>query len=136
MLCLIWMSIIYMMSAMPGDVSGAQSGSITELILSVISCFAAEGAQRISPDTIETIVRKGAHMAEYAILFLLYRRALILSGAKRPGITALCMCAGYAATDEMHQGFVDGRGPSMIDVMIDTAGACVACCGAWLKEKL
>jgi VanZ family protein len=28
----------------------------------------------------------------------------------------------YAATDEFHQGFVDGRSPKAMDVCIDTAG--------------
>lgn len=29
----------------------------------------------------------------------------------------------YAMTDEFHQGFVAGRTPKVMDVMIDTAGA-------------
>ena len=65
-------------------------------------------------------------MAEYAVLFLLYRRALFLSGARRPGIAALLMSACYAATDEWHQGFVADRNPSPIDVGIDTLGAAIA----------
>ena len=28
----------------------------------------------------------------------------------------------YAASDEFHQGFVAGRGPSIVDVTIDSAG--------------
>ena len=31
-LCAAWMAFIFMMSAMPGDVSGEQSGFVTELI--------------------------------------------------------------------------------------------------------
>ena len=81
------------------------------------------GGADIPQDIVHLIVRKGAHMAEYAVLFALYRRALRLSGARRPGVLALVLCAAYAATDEMHQGFVAGRGPSAVDVAIDTAGA-------------
>lgn len=120
-LCAVWMGVIFIMSAMPGDVSGAQSGMITRLIASVLVLL--PGGGRILQDTVHLLVRKGAHMAEYAVLFALYRRALRLSGARRPGMTALVMCAAYAATDEMHQGFVAGRGPSLVDVAIDTAGA-------------
>lgn len=120
-LCAVWMGVIFIMSAMPGDVSGAQSGMITRLIASVLVLL--PGGGRIPQDTVHLLVRKGAHMAEYAVLFALYRRALRLSGARRPGMTALVMCAAYAATDEMHQGFVAGRGPSPVDVAIDTAGA-------------
>ena len=35
----------------------------------------------------------------------------------------------YAVSDEFHQGFVAGRGPSVVDVMIDSAGVIA---GAWL----
>ena len=31
-LCVLWMMVIFMMSEMPGDVSGAQSGFVTELV--------------------------------------------------------------------------------------------------------
>ena len=120
-LCAVWMSVIFAMSAMPGDVSGAQSGMIVRLIEGVLSLL--PGGADIPQDIVHLIVRKGAHMAEYAVLFALYRRALRLSGARRPGVLALVLCAAYAATDEMHQGFVAGRGPSAMDVVIDTAGA-------------
>jgi VanZ family protein len=38
--------------------------------------------------------------------------------------TTICML--YAATDEFHQGFVDGRSPKVMDVLIDTAGGLTA----------
>ena len=38
-------------------------------------------------------------------------------------LTALPFCLLYAATDEMHQLFTDGRCGSPIDVMIDFSGA-------------
>ena len=120
-LCAVWMGVIFIMSAMPGDVSGAQSGMIVRLIEGVLLLL--PGGADIPQDIVHLIVRKGAHMAEYAVLFALYRRALRLSGAMRPGVLALVLCAAYAATDEMHQGFVAGRGPSTMDVVIDTAGA-------------
>ena len=124
---LAWMGVIFMMSAMPGDVSGAQSGKLAHLALKAIALlFGEHAAAGISPEAINLLVRKGAHMAEYAILFLLYRRALHESGARRPGLAALCLCACYAATDEGHQAFVAGRGPSVADVCIDTLGAALA----------
>ena len=124
---LAWMGVIFMMSAMPGEVSGAQSGRIAQLALRAIALlFGEDAASGVSPDVINLLVRKGAHMAEYAILFLLYRRALHASGARRPGLAALCLCACYAATDEFHQAFVAGRGPGVADVGIDTLGAALA----------
>ena len=124
---LAWMGVIFMMSAMPGDVSGAQSGRIANLALRAMAfLFGEDAAAGVSPDVINLLVRKGAHMTEYAVLFLLYRRALHVSGARRPGLAALCLCACYAATDEGHQAFVAGRGPSVADVCIDTLGAALA----------
>ncbi|MEP6910593.1 MAG: VanZ family protein [Actinomycetota bacterium] len=64
----------------------------------------------------DTILRKGAHTAEYAILGALLLRAL--------GRNSLALAAGvvYAASDEFHQHFVRGRHGSPIDVAIDTVG--------------
>ena len=127
LLCLIWMGVIYLMSAMPGDISGEQSGLIVNLALGMIRfLFGQEAAASVSVDLISFLVRKAAHMAEYAVLFLLYRRALALSGVRHPYITALAMSACYAATDEWHQGFVADRGPSAVDVGIDTLGSSIA----------
>ena len=127
LLCAIWMGVIYWMSAMPGDISGDQSGMIVDLIRTVIRwAFGAQAAEAVSADTIGFLVRKAAHMTEYAVLFALYWRALSLSGARHPGFVALVMSACYAATDEWHQGFVADRNPSPIDVGIDTLGAAVA----------
>ena len=52
-----------------------------------------------------------------------YQAVLIRGGAI---VLALIVCALYAASDEFHQCFSDGRGPSPIDVMIDTVGASIA----------
>ncbi len=121
-LCFIWMAAIFFMSAMPGDVSGEQSGMVAEIVEEVLEELGVSYPAS-SPVSLELLVRKGAHMTEYAILFFLYRRALRLSGAKRPGLFALALCALYAASDEFHQMFTEDRGPSPVDVAIDTAGA-------------
>jgi len=138
---LIWMGVIYLMSAMPGEVSGEQSGTLVRVILGAVSLvFGEEFASGVPLETIHLLIRKAAHMTEYAILFALYRRALKLSGAKRPGIAALLMSAAYATTDEWHQGFVADRGPSIVDVGIDTLGAAamwglISVCGK-IKEGI
>lgn len=121
-LCAAWMALIFFMSAMPGDVSGEQSGTIVDLLLGALET-AGVAQEAIDPAMLELLLRKGAHMTEYAVLFVLFFRALRLSGARHPGLTALLMSAAYAATDEFHQMFSEGRGPSPVDVLIDTAGA-------------
>lgn len=131
--CALWMGVIFFMSAMPGEVSGDQSEGIVGIILAAVEAVAGGGIRSISPDRLEWFVRKGAHMAEYAVLFLLYRRALGLSGVRLPGLCAFVMCVLYASTDEYHQRFVPGRGPAAADVMIDAAGSGLA--AAWMQIK-
>ena len=65
----------------------------------------------------DTILRKGAHMLEYAILGALLLRAI------RRETPALLAGIAYAITDEIHQHFVAGRHSSPVDVAIDSAGA-------------
>ena len=132
----LWMGVIFAMSAAPGDVSGEQSGMLTQIMLSMLRLLPGGLEERIAPDMLELLVRKGGHMAEYAVLFGLYRRAMRLSGARRPGIAALAMCAAYAGTDEFHQSFVDGRGPAVTDVGIDITGACAAWALIRIRESM
>ena len=132
---LCWMAVIFIMSAMPGDVSGAQSGFVTQIVMRVLALVT--GGAQIDAQAAELLIRKAAHMAEYAVLFWLMLRGLRFEGVRRPMLTALLLCAGYACTDELHQSFVGGRGPSPVDVMIDTAGAAVmmAACALALYMK-
>ena len=67
----------------------------------------------------DTVLRKGAHMAEYAILGALLLRAL---GRELP---ALAVGLAYAISDEIHQHFVSGRHASPVDVLIDTVGVAI-----------
>jgi VanZ family protein len=64
----------------------------------------------------DTILRKCAHVTEYAILGLLLARAL---GRETPAFLA---GVAYAITDEIHQRFVSGRHASPVDVAIDSVG--------------
>lgn len=123
----LWMGVIFLMSAAPGEVSGEQSGLIVRVLLAIRGFLFGEAA--LSPDALnllELLVRKAAHMGEYAVLALLDLYALRKNGARRPACTALLLCALFAAGDELHQAFVPDRGPSPVDVAIDTCGALLA----------
>jgi VanZ family protein len=82
----------------------------------------------ISPRTIAQVhllVRKAAHVAEYAILSgLLFRalRGVVGSFWRRAGI-AFVPALIFAAADEYHQSFVPSRTSSLGDICIDYAGA-------------
>jgi VanZ family protein len=65
----------------------------------------------------DTVLRKLAHTAEYAILGGLILRAV------RSAPAAMLLASAYAITDEVHQAFVTGRHGSSLDWLIDTAGA-------------
>lgn len=65
----------------------------------------------------DLLLRKLAHLTEYAIL-----GALLLRATRRPWV-ALGLTAVYAASDEVHQHFVEGRHGAPLDVAIDTVGA-------------
>jgi VanZ family protein len=69
--------------------------------------------------TWDYVLRKCAHVTEYAIFAALLVRAL---GREVP---AFLVAVGYAVTDEIHQHFVRGRHASPIDVAIDAVGATI-----------
>ncbi|MCU1330876.1 MAG: putative rane protein [Bryobacterales bacterium] len=84
---------------------------------------------RVAPDTLDRInliVRKLAHIAEYAVFGGLLARTqprLERRLAMRCWRPALVFAAFYALTDEWHQVYVVGRGPSLIDWSLDCLGA-------------
>lgn len=66
--------------------------------------------------TWDLVLRKAAHITEYAILGALLMRAL-----DRPAVAAT-LATAYAATDELHQHFVAGRAGTLVDVAVDGVG--------------
>lgn len=72
----------------------------------------------------DLIFRKIAHMAEYFILVYLLFKAYNETGIKlKPALFfAAFISIAYAISDEWHQGFVEGRTASNIDVIIDSVG--------------
>lgn len=76
----------------------------------------------VGPDlgTFDLILRKCAHALEYGVLYVLWARAL---GQPLPAIAISLL---YAASDEFHQTFVDGRHGTPVDVGIDAIGMAIA----------
>jgi VanZ family protein len=98
----------------------------------LIFAFSAQPNLRFVADqNLDFLVRKAGHMGVFGILALLLWRALAGTTAWRwPWAWALAVTVLYAATDEIHQGFVAGRHESAVDVGIDAAGALIAVVGA------
>ena len=78
----------------------------------------------------DLLLRKIAHLTEYAVLGALLARALA-----RPQLAlAILLGALYAVTDEVHQHFVRGRHAAWYDVLIDTIGVTVGVL-AWRQAR-
>ena len=107
----LWASLIFYLSSIPGLTTGL---GIYDLIL-----------------------RKFAHIFEYFFLtYLLYRA---WKSTKKFLSFSFFLFYGaflsflYAISDEIHQSFVPGRGPSIIDVFIDSIG--IILCLIILKRR-
>jgi VanZ family protein len=85
----------------------------------VIFTFSSIPSLNSGLGTWDTVLRKAAHLTEYAILGALLVRAL---GRELP---AFLVGVAYAATDEVHQHFVRGRHASPADVLIDAVGIAI-----------
>ncbi|HEX2232451.1 MAG TPA: VanZ family protein [Thermoleophilaceae bacterium] len=97
------------------------------LLMAVIFFFSAQPDLNSGLGLLDTIGRKLIHFAEYALLAVLWWRALRTKlDDRRAALAGFVVTALYAATDEFHQSFVEGRAGSPIDWAIDCAGAAVA----------
>jgi VanZ family protein len=101
----------------------------------LIFAFSAQPDLRFaSQDTVDFVVRKAGHMFVFGVLAILLWRALGSAGQKRAMPWSWLLTALYAASDEFHQSFTNGRHPSPVDVGIDCVGATIALgvVAAWL----
>jgi VanZ family protein len=72
---------------------------------------------------LEFIIRKSAHVTEYAVLTWLWLVNIQATALKRyTFIISPVMVMVYAASDEWHQSFITGRTGHAIDVAVDSIG--------------
>jgi len=132
-------AMIFFFSSQDGAESSRLSGSVTQWLLThLVPGFSSmsRAARRAFLLRWSGIVRKAAHFMEYALLGLsltVFLHYLLRDASKRVvGLSAWGLSAFYACTDELHQCFVDSRGPAVMDVGIDSAGALVGVLAALL----
>lgn len=81
------------------------------------------------------VLRKFVHVFEFGILTMLLWRAIRVTwtsvSRNRLALIAFAAAFLYAVSDEVHQAFVPGRGPSAVDVMVDAVGIVLAT--VWLR---
>lgn len=111
------LAFIWGNSLLPGETSGEISGGLLLWLKQTFPFLTGMG---------EYLLRKLGHFSEFACLGLLLCRLFFLIGERGiHGITSPLFCGmTAAAVDETIQIFVPGRGSSLIDVWIDTAGVC------------
>ena len=125
------MTVIFIFSAQPGEESGNLSGVFADLVIGIFYPDYAQldaAAQLQINETLSLLVRKLAHFSEFGLLavFMLAHLSAIAETVGRPRRCASIswlLTSLYAGSDEFHQMFVDGRGPSLLDVGIDSCGA-------------
>lgn len=101
-------------SMLPASVSGAISHWVRDLLAEVFSGDSSGTGGH-------GLVRKLAHFTEFACLGSLLAWLLGMLGRK----TVWAVLGGFlvASVDETIQIFVPGRGPGILDVLLDTCGA-------------
>jgi VanZ family protein len=79
------------------------------------------------------VIKKTAHMVEYAIFTILLSRALKASGVEKKEalIYSVILAILYGVSDEFHQSFTPGREPKLRDVVFDAMGSVLAVYGLW-----
>ncbi len=126
------MLVISVFSGTGGEQSSGLSLRVTEGIVEVIDAINVfhSFTEEESDDLTEALhgpVRKLAHMAEYAVLFMLLAVPMMITfrgkDIRKIFIAAIIICICYASVDEIHQLFTEGREGKITDVMIDTVGA-------------
>ena len=133
---LAWMALIFTGS------SDAKSYQHSSLFVEPLLHWVFPHMTQEHIEQIHHLIRKCAHLAEYAVLALLLWRALRkpVKADPRPWTwpdarLALLMVMCYAATDEIHQSFVPTRTPLVTDVLVDTSGGAVALLAAWISSR-
>ncbi len=111
-----------------GDPKSSQTSS--RIIGPLVRFFVPDISER-SLDEIVFVVRKTAHVTEYAVLAWLWARALLKPGTPQGrwhlklALIAWGVVALYSASDEIHQAFVPNRSARTADVALDSFGAAV-----------
>jgi VanZ family protein len=88
---------------------------------------------------LHVLIRKAAHLTEYAILACLLLRAFRAGAAGtwhwRWAICSFVIMALYAGLDEYHQAFTQYRTASVADSMLDIVGGVLALVLLWCNRR-
>ena len=145
-LVLLIMAVIFRFSSQSREQSGETSGRVDNIFISWLCPDfdrLSEEEQEVLSFRVDLIVRKTAHLLEFAALgFALRLHLQALSRwrpIRRPQLLAWGIGKFYAATDELHLVFT-GRAGRLTDVGIDSLGVFLGIlfyllCAALLRKK-
>lgn len=125
-----WASVIWVFST--DSFSGSGTSRFLGPLLEILLPWADENQLLLA----HALVRKLAHVTEYAILAILTFRALSddRRTVGRVALWTVSLCVLYAGTDEFHQTFVASRTAAATDVLLDSAGAALgAALAVWVS---
>ncbi len=123
------MVMIFWFSAETGEQSSEKSDGVAGYVWDIADYLHLDVSDDIIDkwnNTVTFVIRKVAHMTEYAILAVLIFLGIRIDTGERPkwywviGIGVL-----YAASDEIHQLLVPGRSGQFRDVCIDGIGVVI-----------
>ena len=118
--------VIFNFSSQNGEESGSLSRAVTAKIVNTFP-YTKDLSLETRAKMIkhgEIIVRKLAHLSIYTLVGIFIMAFMCTFDTRVLYKFGISLLVGliYAITDEYHQSFVAGRGPSARDVCIDTAG--------------
>lgn len=113
-------AFIFYNSSQVADVSSDASGRVTDIINSIID------RTPLDVDISQKVVRKLAHIAEFAVLGFCLTLCLRVYTKRLVAFSAWPMLLGLfvAVCDEFYQRFVPGRTGQIKDIFIDFIGVC------------
>lgn len=127
-----WMGVIFFFSHQTAQESSDISGGFIEMVAEKLYPDFENLSQSEKEEVVASFqfaVRKGAHLAAFATLgffafltFISYTHLRFWSRIMLAAVVSLL----YAASDEIHQHFVEGRSCELRDFLIDAAGIAVS----------
>ena len=128
----VWMGVIFFAS------TDLLSSNRTSRIIRPLLKWLKPDLSEAALGKTQFVIRKCAHVVEYAVLAVLVwraRRVTLRPGQPgwdvREAVLTATWCGAYAATDELHQYFVASRFGTLEDVALDTLGACAGLLSVW-----
>ena len=110
-------------SGQTAAVSGGASRGIVSWFLSYLPGVYSQDTVAL----LDHLFRKTAHFTLYFILGFSLTGCFQRQSRVPPALVALLTGAVFAGLDEFHQIFVDGRGPALSDVFLDSCGVATGC---------